>query len=400
MIDSKPWSRTTRYLVFGLILAAMIWFGYTMRALLPALMVAAFLAYILNPVVAYVNRLSRLPRTWVVTLVYTSIVGILAILVVLSTPILVEQTQLVGADLQNIEDQLIAVINEEAAALGLTIDAASLLGNLSSNFSTSFSSDQIFQAFTVVQATSTNAILLLIVLVTSFYLLKDWHRLREWLIELAPAGYRADTRRLYGEIKDIWQAYLWGQLVLMVTIGVASGLGAALVGLPGSAVALGVIAGVLDLIPSAGPFVAMVIAAVVAWFQGPPDYLPISPILFVILVVGVFGLIQTVENIWLRPRVMGQSLRIHPAIVFVAVMGSLAISGILTALVVVPVISTLGTVGRYLWHKIFELDPWRSPSPSSTSNGKGEDTTAVVTPTTPDELPQPVRHSEQIPENA
>ena len=377
MIDIKPWSKTTRYLVSGLMLAVLISFAYAMRTLIPALLVAAFLAYILNPIVAYANRLSRLPRTLIVSLVYTSIVGILAVIIVIYTPILVEQTQLVGADLQNIEDELIEAINSEAKNLGIDLDAADLLGNFAQNFTESFSSDQLFQAVILVQTTSTNVILLLIVLVTSFYLLKDWHQLREWFIALAPTDYQPDVRRLYGEIKDIWQAYLWGQLVLMITIGVLSGLGSALLGLRGAAVALGVIAGVLDLIPSAGPFVAMVVAAIVAWFQGPPSYLPISPVLFVILVLAVFGLIQTVENIWLRPRVMGQSLKIHPAIVFIAVMGSLAISGILAALIIVPVISTFGTVGRYLWHKIFGLDPWRpvfKPEPESDL----EQTTAVA----------------------
>ncbi len=134
------------------------------------------------------------------------------------------------------------------------------------------------------------------------------------------------------------------------------------------------------LIPSAGPFVAMVIAAVVAWFQGPPDYLPISNLLFSVLVVSTFALIQTMENVWLRPRVMGQNLQIHPAIVFVAVMGSLAISGILTALIIVPAISTFGTIGRYLWHKIFGLNPWPSISISTPISSSVVVTEAEATP--------------------
>jgi predicted PurR-regulated permease PerM len=358
MIDSQPWSKTTRYLIFALLLGGLIWFTYTMRALIPALIVGAFLAYILNPVVVYFNHISRLPRTWIVAIVYTSIVGALAVAITLTTPILLEQSRLVGDDLQNIEEQLIVIINSEAQALGFTIDATNIIGDFSQSFSTSFTSDQFFQAMNVVQTTSTNIVLLLIVLVTSFYLLKDWHLMREWLISLAPTHTQGDVRRLYGEIKEIWQAYLWGQLVLMVSIGVLSGLAAALLGLRTSAVALGVIAGVLDLVPSVGPLTAMVVAAVVAWFQGPPDYLPVSQLVFVILVVGSFTAIQTMENIWLRPRVMSHNLQIHPAVVFVAVMGSLAISGILTALIVIPAISTFGTIGRYLWCKIFGLDPW------------------------------------------
>lgn len=351
----KPWSRTTRYVSFALVVAAIIWFLWVIRGMIGPLVIACLLAYVLNPIVAYVNSWSKLPRKWVVTLVYVLIIGTLTILTITFAPVTVEQTQGLTDELQIVQQQLIVALNQQAQNIGVDVTFDEMFGDLENLLSSSLSPDQVLR---VLQASSQNLAWILIILVTTFYLLQDWHRLREWIIDKAPDDYRADVRRLYGEIKDTWQAYLWGQLTLMTIIGILSGIGAAAVGLQGSAVILGILAGVLDVIPSAGPAVAMAIATAVAWFQGPPDYLQLSNLWFMLLVLSIFAAIQTIENIWLRPRIMGHSLRLHPGVVFVAVMGSLALGGILIALLIIPVIGTLGIIGSYLRARIFGQEPW------------------------------------------
>lgn len=358
MQTHDSWSRTTRYIAFFVMLAGFIWFMWLIQNLLAPLIIAGLLAFVLNPIVGYVNNISKLPRQWVVTLVYVVIIGALTIVTVTFAPVAVEQAQGLTAELQIVQAEIVSTLNTQADNLGLDLDFDRFSTDLEALFSSSLSTDQIFR---FVQATSQNLVWILIILVSTFYLLQDWHRLREWLIELAPDMYRADARRLYGQIKETWQAYLWGQIVLMLIIGVLSGVASAAVGLPGSAVVLGLIAGVLDIVPSAGPAVAMAIATAVAWYQGAPAYMNLSDVWFAMLLLGVFVAIQTIENIWLRPRIMGRSLKMHPGVVFVAVMGSLAIGGILIALVIIPTIGTLSIVGYYLRARIFGQDPWADP---------------------------------------
>lgn len=299
------------------------------------------------------------------------IITLLTIGVFALTPVLIEQSQSLTVELENVLDELEMSAKQEIDRLGIDLDVSDLFDGIEGFFSTGLSLDRVFA---VVSATSRNLVWTLIVLVTTFYLLKDWHLFREWMIGLAPPGYQGDARRLYGEIRDVWQAYLWGQLVLMALIGVLSGLGSAAIGLQSSAVALGVIAGVLDLIPSVGPVVAMVIAMLVAWFAGAPGYLPVSNVVYVLIVLGVFTVIQAVENIWFRPRIMGQSLKMHPALVFVGVTGGIAIGGILVGLLIVPLMGTVSVIGAYLRARMFGLDPWRPdpmsiPPPVSARNG-------------------------------
>jgi hypothetical protein len=137
-----------------------------------------------------------------------------------------------------------------------------------------------------------------------------------------------------------------------------------LVGLP-DALLIGILAGALDVIPSLGPIIALVIATLVALFQG-SYYLALSNIWFALLVFGLFFLIQIVENIWLRPRILSHSLRLHPALVFVAIIGALALAGVVAALVIVPVIKSSEVLGSYLIRRMLGLDPWTDWVPEGT----------------------------------
>jgi predicted PurR-regulated permease PerM len=208
----------------------------------------------------------------------------------------------------------------------------------------------------IVQTASENLAWTLVILVSTYYLMQDWPKLREWLLNLAPDFCEDDIRRLYDEVSTIWQKYLLGQLRLMIIIGLVTGLGSAAIGLPGAA-AFGVLAGLLDVILTVGPTIAMMIGALVAYFAG-STFLPITNGWFTLLVIALFGAIKLVEDVWLRPRIMGHTLKMHPAVVFVAIMGSLALAGVLVALIIIPVVASVGIVSRYIYCRIWEIDPW------------------------------------------
>jgi hypothetical protein len=121
---------------------------------------------------------------------------------------------------------------------------------------------------------------------------------------------------------------------------------------------LGLMAGVLDIIPTLGPWVAMGVAAVVAWIVG-SNFLEISNGAFVVVVLVVFSTVQLVENVWLRPRILGYSVRMHPGVVFVAFFSALTLSGVLLAIMIVPLLATTFVVGGYLRCRLLGIDPWR-----------------------------------------
>ncbi|MFQ5400300.1 MAG: AI-2E family transporter [Anaerolineae bacterium] len=350
---STSWSPTNRYFVLTLVLGALLWFLIVAGDLIGPLAISAFLAYLLNPTVTFVNRRTKLKRNWVVLLVYLSSLALLVAAAVILLPIIPQQISNLVAELQSIITQVEEVLSQPINVLGVTIPLNNLVSD-TQMLSADFVRPDVIVG--LLQATGTNLGWLLVILVTTYYLLQDWPRLREWLFRLAPPAHRPDMRRLYGEIRLIWQLYLRGQLRLMLMIGVITWLSTAAIGLPG-ALAMGVLAGILDIILTVGPTIAMVIAAAVALFEG-STYLPISNGWFTIIVVALYTLIKTVEDVWLRPRIMGHSLNLHPAVVLIAIIGALALAGVMAALIVIPLLSSASVIVRYLYCKILDIDPW------------------------------------------
>ena len=237
--------------------------------------------------------------------------------------------------------------------LGFQISLEQLEANLPVLSTDFLRADMILE---LVQATTTNLGWIVVILVTTYYLLLDWAKLRTWVFNLAPLEYRTDMRRLYEEVKIVWGRYMRGQLLLMFLIGLMTGIGSAAIGLPG-AVVFGLFAGLLDAILTIGPAMVMIAALLVALFAG-SSYLDISNFWFMMVVLGLHMGIQGLENVWLRPRIMGQSLRLHPAVIFIGIVGALSLAGILAALIVIPVIGSVGVLARYIYAKILDVDPW------------------------------------------
>ncbi len=366
---NHTWSRNTRTFVLLVTAAVMLTLTYAARELLGPLIIAAMLAYVLNPLVTFVNRRSKLPRNLVVALLYLLSLGVLVLLAVVFAPPLVEEAQALTSELQSISAQIQERLSERITVLGFEMAPGEIIG-VSETFPEQFiRSDRILL---MLQAASTNLVWILVILVTTYYLLQDWEKLREWLIGLAPEEGEADVRRLYVKVKNIWQSYLRGQLALMVIMAILTGLALVAVGLPGAA-ALGVLAGLFDVIPTIGPTIALLVTALVAWFEG-SSYLPLSHGQFTALVAALYLLIQWAENVYLRRRVMDPSIQIHPAVVFIGIIGALSMVGILGALVVVPVLGTVAAVGTYLRRRMLGMEPWPEKKAADENDAAGEKT--------------------------
>lgn len=348
----EPWSLPTRYIVVCLSLIALVWFVFAAQELLRPLLLAAFLAYVINPAIELVDARTRIKRRWAVLLVYLLTIVLLVAVAAIAIPLIPRQAAVFAAELARVAEGLQGVLQRPIVVMGFAIPVGSWLAQLPT-ISAEATPDVLLN---VLQATTSNLGWLLVVLVTTYYLLLDWHNLRDWLLGLIPAGRRPSVQRLYAEIAIVWRLYLHGQLRLMFFVGLLTGLSMAAIGLPGALV-IGFLAGLLDVILSVGPTLVTALAAIVAYFTG-STVLPVSNFWFAVIVVGINAVIQGIENVWLRPRIMGTTLKLHPAIVFVAIIGSLALAGVLTALVIIPVLSSLAIIGRYVYCRLLDLDPW------------------------------------------
>ncbi|MGH2522315.1 MAG: AI-2E family transporter, partial [Anaerolineales bacterium] len=200
---------------------------------------------------------------------------------------------------------------------------------------------------------------LLFILIISYYLLHDLKNLVPSIEQVVPEGYRYDVRRLAAELGPIWNAYLRGQITLAIVMGLVVGITMAVLGVRYAPV-LGLMAGLLEFIPIIGPFVAGVVAVVVALFQ-PSNYLGLFPVYFALLVAAAQILLSQIENNFLVPRIIGGSLNLHPVVIIVGALVAANLAGIIGLLLSAPLIATLRLFGRYVYRKMFDLDPWPDP---------------------------------------
>ena len=350
-MSANVWNRTTRIVVLVLLSLAGAWFLWRIRPMFGPLVIAGFVAYLLNPVVDFAVARTRLRRG-----VASAIVFFGAIVLLVAVGLAIVRQPVVGAvagELVGSLSELETIDRQVESALGIDLQLDDLAGEFQQRLERWLNVDNLLG---LAQALTANAAWTLVAMVTIYYLLKDWSRLRRWLIGLAPPQAQEDLQRLYEQVRQVWQRFLRGQLLLMFFVGLLSGLGAAAVGLPGAAV-LGLMAGVLDIIPTLGPWVAMAIATVVAWVAG-SNFIEVSNAAFALIVLAVFNAVQLIENVWLRPRILGYSVRMHPGVVFVAFFTALTLSGILLAVMIVPLLATAFVVGGYLRCRLLGIDPW------------------------------------------
>lgn len=351
----RSWSRPARYYTLTLILITLVWIIWQIREMIQPLVIAALLAYLMNPGVAFLKKHLRARHLLAVSLVYFFSLGLLIALPAIFIPILIDDWQTLSQDLLDMLNQIQGNLYRPVTIGNYIIHFEQFLPQWDESLAL-FISRLPEMSGEILESTSRNAAWFLVILVTIFYLLLDWERLRRWMVHLAPEPYQADIEHIFADIKWIWAAYLRGQLALMLIVGVVFTVVWLAIGLPG-AVVIGVLTGLFSLIPDVGPLAATALALIVALLEG-SNYLPLSNFWFAALVVGIYTVLINFKNIWLRPRVMGRSVHMHEGLVFVLIVAAVIFQGILGALIVVPVVASAAIVGRYLRARIFGLEPF------------------------------------------
>ena len=148
----------------------------------------------------------------------------------------------------------------------------------------------------------------LFTLIYSIYISVDMPNISRALLELIPPPHRAEYAQLGTMVRQVWIACLRGQVVLCLVIGTATGIGTAILGLPG-ALLLGILAGVLEVLPTIGPILASIPAIILALLLGSPA-LPVSNVVFALIVALFYWIIQRVERQTSLPQATAAALGI------------------------------------------------------------------------------------------
>jgi len=355
---SPKWGRATRQWVTVILLVVAAMALYLLRPLIPPLALAVLLAYILNPLVDTLDRHSRLPRVISTALVYL----VLIIMIILTPIVLVPQGLLNSLSRAQIDlNQTLESLQRSIAAYGtfrvagFVIDPALIYQLAMNNLEQSLSriaprSVNIF--FGVATGFATTVLWIFFILVISFYLVKDSPVILRYIDSQIPERHRDEVWSLVYRIGDTWHAFLRGQLLLGLTVGITVGVSNAVLGVRNAAV-LGILAGVLEIVPSIGPALAAIPAILIAFFQG-SSHFDIPNTWFTLIVIATYVIIQQTENNVFVPRIIGRSLDLHPVVVLIGAIVGASVAGILGMFLAAPTIATLRVLTGYAYGKLLE----------------------------------------------
>jgi predicted PurR-regulated permease PerM len=355
MNGDVKWSLTFRYIAAVILFIAVIALLIYARAAVRVFAVAAFVAYLIDPAVVYLAGHSRMSRKAAVNLVFFSALILLVGIPATLAPIFYDEAKIVVKDVLDLATQIQTMLANPIRLGGLIIHLNELGTSLFQLQNTIFT-PLPEKALQLLETTSVNALWFLITVVSVHFFLSQWPNMRNGLIALAPPSYRPELHELYRRIRQVWMAYLRGQIVLMLIVGVVFTVAWTVLGIPGALV-LGVIAGLLTLIPDVGPFLAAGLAVAVALLEG-STWIPLSNFWVAGITVLVYLVLIGMKNFFLRPIVMGRSVHMNEALVFIIIIIATILEGILGALLVVPLFASTVVVLGYLQRKILGQPPF------------------------------------------
>jgi len=331
MMDTT-WSTTTRILILVMILVATVWIAIVASPLLQAVGIAALLAYLLDPAVRFLIRRTRMHRSWAAAVTFLLFLLLLAGIPAWLGSVAVTQLIRLETDFLAAIDEIGRWLTQSIVIFGFSFPLPDLLSDLPAALG-----DMLAMlpggSLNILSSVTTNLLWGSAVLITLYYFLKDGPQIKPWLADLAPAAYQAEMRRLLDEVDRIWGKFLRVQLLIFAILAVLAAAGTLLV-------------------------VWLFRSGLVQWsFWG-----------FILMLLLVYTAVQQVDNLWLRPQFLGKQLRLHPGIVFVSLIGALALSGVLGALVIVPIMATMKVVGRYIHRKLLGLPPWPESTPPAAND--------------------------------
>lgn len=342
--------------LIGLLILAFVFVRYLLTPLsvvFAPVVFAGVLVYLLNPLVSWLQR-KGVPRALSVTMVFVVFVGGIVLLFSWLIPLLVEQISGFVDEAPEYTQRIVDRINAFAAARGF-------------EWRVEVTSDDIVEFFQgnreqivgflgglgsfagqLVHLTAT----LVIGMILSVYILVDLPGMSARMQERIPVEYRDEARLLAEKVSTTLGGFFRGQLLVAAFVGVASAIVLTWpVKLP-FAILVGMIAGIFNLVPLIGPFLAMVPAAALGLLSDRP----ITALWAIIALAAV----QQIDNHIVSPNVMSRTVQLHPITVMLGLLVGGTIAGIVGMLITIPIIASAKIIALFLWQRqrhLFEAPP-------------------------------------------
>lgn len=363
---STRWTTTTKLVVLVCVLVIGAWLLMQFGEAVPPLLIAFVLAYLLKAPTDGLVRRTGLPRGWAAAMVLTGVIVLLALAPVLITPSLAALVGRLQAESAALVPFLERLGNQVIALGPVTLRGSDLVPQLIQGLQTLIT-PAAGSLFNVISSIASSVLWVLFVLVLVFWLLKDSHKLRNWLLEQTPAPQREELIEILRRLGLIWGSFFRGQVLVSVLVGVIVGLGLWVLGLS-NVLLLAILAGLGEFVPTIGPLLATVPALLVAFFGG-SSWLPLSKPAVTLIVLLFYLLVFQLDQVYLLPRVMGRRVQLHPALIFAGIVIGAVEFGIWGVLLAAPLLATVRLLGGYVYARLLDREPFPVTPPVAERRG-------------------------------
>jgi predicted PurR-regulated permease PerM len=373
------WTTTTKVVVGVILFVLLALAAYASRIVFAPLVIGAIVAYVFQPVVRLIRRLTRLPLGVATGLMYLILLALVIPIGALLTPVIIDQVTFMRRELigfarylnTTLADTTIQVLGFELAVRELVRQVTAAL----TDFITSVATESIRYVLDAARI----VLLVVFTFVIGFYLTRDAEHVLGLMRELIPPDYRADVDRLIAEIDAIWSAFFRGQVFLSLLVTAILTLVSAVLGLP-SPLLLGVWGGLLEFLPSIGHAIWGLTVVIIALLEG-SSYLPLPNLVFALVVFGAYIAFTQFDLNFLIPHIIGRRVHLHPVVVILGVIIGASVGGVLGVALAAPTIASLRIIVRYLYARLLDLDPFPPSSvPSAPSPVRQVETEHLAVP--------------------
>ena len=344
----SPRRRGSASLQIGLGVAAVIValaIVYLIRDVLGSFVLGATLAFLINPMVDWLQRRS-VPRAAAIIIIFAGlIVGLVAVgsifVPLLTTEI--SQLQIQAPTIAGqAQAQIVLLQGRPITILGYSVDLTDYAKSTNQR-AAEFLLGQFGNALSIGLAAINAVLQLLLLLIVAFLVSLDAHGISAFARRLVPGDYREDFDAIWPRIKTMLRGYLRGQLLLGTIIGVGVGVAFWLEGV-NFAFALGLLAGITALVPFVGPFIGAVPAVLVGLSTSP---------LKAILVGSTYFLVANFVLQFLYPKIMGSAVNLPALAIIIAFLTGFSLAGILGMFIAIPVAAALAILFEHIYPRIY-----------------------------------------------
>lgn len=335
--------RTYRNIFIIFMIGLITFFLYLVRGLFLPFALAVILVYLLNPLVDRMT-LRGTNRVAAILILYLGVIIVVTSLLMYGVPRMVNQLEKLVETIPTYTDQVQVIIHNIQQRFADSAMPPGVQQVLAERISWAEVRllEMVRQTADLLLTLIGNLINFILAPVLAFYIMKDLEHLKRSSRAMIPREYADDVCRLACEIDHVFANFVRGHLTVVVIVAVLTSAAFAIIGLD-FALMLGVIAGLAELIPYFGPFFGAVPAVAIAFME--------SKLMAIKVIVAVF-IIQQLEGAVISPRILGNSVGLHPLSIIAALLAGGHLFGILGMLLAVPLAAIVKIVVVFIWEKL------------------------------------------------